>query len=75
MNWIRQKNQPDLSTLDKIRDLLKIHYKLVMVQFDELTALKKRGVSNDSEIKFVNFLHNHYVVLGLGKSEMYTSNY
>jgi hypothetical protein len=75
MNWIRQKNQPDLSTLDKIRDLLKIHYKLVLVQSHEVEALKKRGVSNDSEIKFVNFLHNHYVILGLGKSEMYTSNY
>jgi hypothetical protein len=75
MNWIAQNKPNKVSSLDKLRELLKIHYKLVLIQADELARLrvKQKGIQTDYEKRFIDFLYNHYIVQGLGKTEMYTA--
>lgn len=66
-NWIHDKN-PELSVNDKLIQLIKIGYKLVLVQFHELERI--RNASNKERYKeYVDGLYEHYIVLG--KPKMY----
>ena len=68
MNWIQQQNKSESSTADKLKELLKIHYKLVLVQTDELERLRNKKVFKDFDSVYVNNLYKHYIVEGLGKT-------
>ena len=72
MNWIQQQNKSELSTADKLKELLKIHYKLVLVQTDELERLRNKKVFKDFDSVYVNNLYKHYITFGLGKTYLYT---
>lgn len=70
MNWIKTQNgTTELSTIDKIKELLKIHLKLVLVQ--ELRKLKQLKTYHTNDINYVNSLYKHYITLGLGKTYNY----
>jgi hypothetical protein len=71
MNWISQQNNPKPSKFDKIKQLLKISSKLVLVQKDELENLRNVKTLHNKEIVFIDYLFNHYITLGLGKSYNY----
>lgn len=72
MNWIKNQNgTQELSTIDKIKELLKIDLKLVLVQADELRKLKQLKTYHTNDIVYVNQLYKHYITLGLGKTFLY----
>ena len=63
-SWMHSKG-PSLN--DKIKDLLQIHYKLVLVQADELQKIRLRNDKN-KYIPYVDYLYDHYIVKGLPKT-------
>jgi hypothetical protein len=71
MNWIRQQGQQQQSIPDKIKQLLKISSKLVLVQAEELALIKNLKTFHAKEVVFIDYLYNHYITLGLGKSYNY----
>jgi hypothetical protein len=71
-NWIKQQNKvQEASYPDKIKQLLKISSKLVLVQRDELLNIKEIKRLKDNHITYINYLYNHYITSGLGKSYNY----
>lgn len=68
MNWIKNQKSTELSVADKVKELLKIHYKLVLVQIDELTRLRNKKVLKDFDSVYINGLYKHYILEGLGKT-------
>lgn len=73
-NWIKQQGKTqEPSIIDKVKQLLKIHFKLVLVQTDELLRLKRIKTFHTKEIVYINYLYNHYIILGLGKSYNYSN--
>lgn len=72
MNWIKQRGKTEEpSTIDKVKQLLKIHLKLVLIQADELRKLKQLKTYHTNDIVYVNQLYKHYITLGLGKTFLY----
>lgn len=71
MNWVKNQKVQELSYLDKIKGLLKIHLKLVLVQADELLRLKQLKTYHTRDIVYINQLYKHYITLGLGKTYLY----
>lgn len=70
-NWIKNQKIQQASTIDKVKQLLKIHFKLVLVQATELSRLKKMKTFHANDMVYVDNLYNHYIVLGLSKSYNY----
>lgn len=67
-NWITDK-VPVLSTMDKLNALLKIGYKLVLVQFHELERIKLKKYSHTERYQnYINALYNDYIVKSLPKT-------
>ena len=71
MNWIKNQKTAELSTIDKIKELLKISSRLVLVQESELKKLKQLTSYRTDDRVYVNSLYNHYITLGLGKTYNY----
>lgn len=71
MNWIKNQKTIVPSYLDKVKELLKISNKLVLVQLNELQNLRNCKTFHTKETVFIDYLYNHYVTLGLGKSYNY----
>lgn len=69
MNWIKQKSAQELSARDKIIDLLKINYKLLLIHECELLSIRSitqiRGFHNT----YISRLYTHYIINGLSKTE------
>lgn len=69
MNWIKQKSAQELSARDKIIDLLKINYKLLLIHECELLSIRSitqiRGLHNT----YISRLYTHYIINGLSKQE------
>ena len=59
-NWIHT-NTPQISLKDKIIALLKIHYKLVLVQVHELQRLRVHTKVHQ-HANYVNYLYQHYIL-------------
>lgn len=71
-NWIKQtvgEMQPTVE--DKLKALLRVPYKLVLVQLHELEKLRNRNKKNDYDIRFIEYLYLHYIVEGKGKTYLY----
>jgi hypothetical protein len=71
-NWIKQtigEIQPTVE--DKLKALLRVPYKLVLVQQHELEKLRARNKKNDYDIRFIESLYIHYIVEGKGKTYLY----
>ena len=65
-NWIHSK-EVLLSLNDKVKDLLKIGYKLVLVQQHELERIRVSR-HTDRYDDYINKLYQHYIVDGLPKT-------
>lgn len=65
-NWINTKENK-LSLKDKVISLLKIHYKLVLVQADELSRLRNSNKLCDNDY-YINNLYEHYIINKLPKT-------
>ena len=69
MNWMHN-NSSEPSSYDKIKELLKQSYKLVLVQQHELERMKNKSL-HAVDSNYINYLYNHYIVEGKGKSYLY----
>lgn len=65
-NWINNNNS-EFSTKDKIKELLKQPYKLVLIQQHELEAMRDKSL-HKKEIDYVDYLYKHYIIEGKGKT-------
>lgn len=65
-NWIHSK-EALLSLNDKVKDLLKIGYKLVLVQQHELERIKTIK-HKDIYANYINQLYQHYILEELPKT-------
>lgn len=68
-SWMHSK-EPSLN--DKIKELLQIHYKLVLVQADELQRIRLRNDKN-KYIPYVDYLYDHYIINELPKTYLCNS--
>ena len=68
-NWINN-NSSEPSSYDKIKELLKQPYKLVLVQQHELERMRNKSL-HTSDINYIDYLFNHYIVEGKGKTYLY----
>ena len=50
-----------ITSIDKIRTLLRQPYKLVLVQQHELERLRILGINTDYQRQYVDNLYSHYV--------------
>ena len=50
-----------ITSIDKIRTLLRQPYKLVLVQQHELERLRVTGINTDYQRQYVDNLYTHYV--------------
>ena len=71
MNWINNQNGHKLTTIEKVRQLLKMSYKLIFVQVGELENLKRKNNFKDVETNYINRIYNHFVVNELTKTDYY----
>jgi hypothetical protein len=69
MNWIHN-NSNEPTTVDKLKELLKQSYKLVLVQQQELERMKNKSL-HAVDSNYINSLYKHYIVEGKGKSYLY----
>ena len=65
-NWVHS-DASHLTLRDKVKELLKVHYKLVLVQVHELERLRNSSKLNESA-NYVDYLYNHYIVQQLPKT-------
>ena len=68
-NWIATK-KTEPTTIDKLRELLKKPYKLVLVQQHELEKLRVKKL-HQVDTDYINSLYQHYIVEGKGKTYLY----
>ena len=64
-NWVNDK-VPSLTLNDKLKELIRIGYKLVLVQLHELERIRL-SKHKDRYSDYIEMLYNHYIVLGLPK--------
>lgn len=68
-NWIHN-NSNEPTTIDKLKELLKQPYKLVLVQQHELERMRDKSL-HTTDVNYINSLYNHYIVEGKGKTYLY----
>ena len=68
-NWIHN-NSNEPTTIDKLKELLKQPYKLVLVQQHELERMRDKSL-HTTDVNYINNLYQHYVVEGKGKTYLY----
>jgi hypothetical protein len=68
-NWINN-NSSEPSSYDKIKELLKQPYKLVLVQQHELERLRDKSL-HTSDINYIYYLFNHYIIDVKNKTYLY----
>lgn len=67
-NWVNSKEKENqFTTKDKLRELLRQPYKLVLVQQHELERLRTKCNAEDYT-KYIDGLYDHYVVKKLPKT-------
>lgn len=64
-NWVNDKVS-SLTLNDKLKELIKIGYKLVLVQLHELERIRL-SKHKDRYSNYIEMLYNHYITLGLPK--------
>lgn len=68
-NWIHN-NSNEPTTIDKLKELLKQSYRLVLVQQHELERMRNKSL-HSVDSNYIESLYKHYIIEGKGKSYLY----
>jgi hypothetical protein len=69
-NWIKRTGNPEPSSMDKLKALLKIPHKLLLIHFQELEKIKRQNKSSPDFDDYIGRLYKHYIEKELSKQQL-----